>query len=89
MTARTLRASINQADVGSLNEVAGLWSFQYAPGWLAHPQAFALSPHLPLTAENAALVQARPELSATCAGEDRCLRAIVHTVVKEMSGKIA
>ncbi|MEY4861922.1 MAG: hypothetical protein RLZ51_17 [Pseudomonadota bacterium] len=51
MTARTLRASINQADVGSLHEVAGLWSFQYAPGWLANPQSFALSPHLPLTAD--------------------------------------
>lgn len=51
MTARTLRASINQADVGSLHEVAGLWSFQYAPGWLVHPKAFALSPHLPLTAD--------------------------------------
>jgi len=50
MTERSLRASINQAEVGTLREVAGLWSFQYAAGWLAHPRRFALSPHLPLTA---------------------------------------
>lgn len=51
MNGRSLRASINQQEVGSLKEVAGLWSFQYAASWLNHPQAFALSPHLPLTAE--------------------------------------
>ena len=51
MNGRSLRASINQQEVGSLQEVAGLWSFQYAASWLNHPQAFALSPHLPLTAE--------------------------------------
>lgn len=51
MNDRSLRASINQQEVGSLKEVAGLWSFQYAVSWLNHPQAFALSPHLPLTAE--------------------------------------
>ncbi len=51
MNGRSLRASINQQEVGSLKEVAGLWSFQYAASWLNHPQAFALSPRLPLTAE--------------------------------------
>ena len=35
-----------------MQEVAGLWSFQYAAGWLSNPQGFALSPHLPLTAES-------------------------------------
>ncbi|MEN9436698.1 MAG: hypothetical protein RIR09_1353, partial [Pseudomonadota bacterium] len=51
MSGRSLRASINQAAVGTLQEVGGLWSFQYAADWLDHPQGFALSPHLPLTAE--------------------------------------
>ncbi|MDP8986533.1 MAG: HipA domain-containing protein [Pseudomonadota bacterium] len=48
---RALLASINQAAVGTLQEVAGLWSFQYAADWLGNPQCFALSPHLPLAAE--------------------------------------
>jgi serine/threonine-protein kinase HipA len=52
MTGRSLHASINQAEVGILQEVAGLWSFQYARGWLDGPESFALSPHLPLTAES-------------------------------------
>ena len=51
MNGRSLRALINQREVGHLREVAGLWSFQYAASWLNHPQAFALSPHLPLSAE--------------------------------------
>ncbi len=51
MTNRTLRAWINDVAVGSLEEANGLWRFQYADGRLAHPKAFALSPHLPLGAE--------------------------------------
>ena len=51
MSGRSLRASINQMEVGTLQEVAGLWSFQYGAGWLGNPRGFALSPHLPLTAE--------------------------------------
>jgi serine/threonine-protein kinase HipA len=51
MNGRSLRASINQTQVGTLQEVAGLWSFQYTADWLGNPQRFALSPHLPLTAE--------------------------------------
>lgn len=51
MSGRSLRASINQQDVGSLQEVAGLWSFQYTPDWLANPKGFALSPHIPLSAQ--------------------------------------
>lgn len=50
MNGRALRASINQVQVGTLQEVAGLWCFQYAADWLGNPQRFALSPHLPLTA---------------------------------------
>lgn len=34
--------------------------------------------------ENAALLQARPALAATLAGETRCLRTIVHTVMTDM-----
>jgi len=52
MNGRSLRASINQAEVGILQEVAGLWSFQYAGAWLDNPLGFALSPHLPLAAES-------------------------------------
>lgn len=51
MRGRSLRASINQMEVGTLQEVDGLWSFEYATGWLGNPRGFALSPHLPLTAE--------------------------------------
>jgi serine/threonine-protein kinase HipA len=40
-------------------------------------------------AENAHIARARPELSATMAGESRCLRAILHTVIKEMTKQIA
>lgn len=52
MNGRSLRASINQAEVGTLQEVGGLWSFQYAGAWLENPQSFALSPHLPLTTDS-------------------------------------
>jgi serine/threonine-protein kinase HipA len=51
MNGRALRASINQAEIGRLQEVGGLWSFQYDPTWLNNPEAYALSPHLPLTAQ--------------------------------------
>lgn len=51
MSGSSLRASINQQEVGSLQEVAGLWSFQYTPDWLANPKGFALSPHIPLSAQ--------------------------------------
>ena len=51
MNGRALRASINQTEVGTLQEVAGLWSFRYSADWLGNPRGFALSPHLPLTAQ--------------------------------------
>lgn len=51
MNGRSLRAFINQTEVGTLQEVAGLWCFQYAQAWLSNPLGFALSPHLPLVAE--------------------------------------
>jgi serine/threonine-protein kinase HipA len=51
MNGRSLSASINQTEVGTLKEVGGLWSFQYSEAWLENPQCFALSPHLPLTTE--------------------------------------
>lgn len=51
MSERSLRASINHTTVGTLQEQAGLWRFQYAPDWLNTPTCFALSPHLPLQAE--------------------------------------
>lgn len=48
MNGRSLRAFINQKEVGTLQEINGLWSFQYAGAWLNDPLSFALSPHLPL-----------------------------------------
>ena len=51
MNGRSLRASINQTEVGTLQEADGLWLFQYARAWLDNPLGFALSPHLPLAAE--------------------------------------
>ena len=50
MSSRALRAWINQTEVGTLREAAGLWSFEYAPTWLQNAQSHALSPHLPLVA---------------------------------------
>jgi serine/threonine-protein kinase HipA len=52
MSARALLAWINQTEVGTLQEVAGLWSFQYSVDWLENPRSFALSPHLPRMAES-------------------------------------
>lgn len=49
MKGKALYASINQTGVGTLQEVDGLWSFQYDPDWIGRPDGFALSPHLPLT----------------------------------------
>jgi serine/threonine-protein kinase HipA len=54
MNARSLRASINQTEVGTLQEVARLWRFQYAAEWLGNPHCFALSPHLQLNNEDRA-----------------------------------
>ena len=51
MTGRSLRALINQTEVGTLQEINGLWSFRYSDAWLNDGQHFALSPHLPLTAQ--------------------------------------
>jgi serine/threonine-protein kinase HipA len=51
MKGRSLHASINQVEVGTLQEVDGLWSFQYTQDWLKGSAGFALSPHLPLSAE--------------------------------------
>ncbi len=44
-------ASINQAEVGTLREVDGLWSFQYSQAWLDNHLGYALSPSLPLVTE--------------------------------------
>lgn len=48
MADRVLVASINGAPVGTLRDEQDVWSFEYAPGWLADPQGFPLSPALPL-----------------------------------------
>ena len=46
-----MHASINQANVGTLREVDGVWSFQYSQSWLNNPFSYALSPSLPLVTE--------------------------------------
>lgn len=51
MTERTLLASIDHQLVGTLHENQNLWAFEYDPAWLANPDRFVLSPHLPLQAE--------------------------------------
>lgn len=51
VTRRSLVASVNGETVGELQEVNGLWAFQYSPGWLASPTRYALSPKLPLQAQ--------------------------------------
>lgn len=48
VTGRSLVASVNGETVGELQEVNGLWAFQYSPAWLASPTRYALSPKLPL-----------------------------------------
>ena len=42
-----------------------------------------------LESENAAMVRMRPELAATMAGEIRCVRTILHTVLQQMVQQIA
>jgi serine/threonine-protein kinase HipA len=42
-----------------------------------------------VVAQNARIADTRPELSATMAGESRCLRTILHTVIKPMAKQIA
>ena len=51
MNGRSLRALINQTEVGTLQEVGGLWSFRYTEDWLNDGKRFALSPHIPLTTQ--------------------------------------
>ena len=48
MNGRSLRASINGTQVGSLAEDNGVWCFQYAGSWLNAPDRYPLSPSLPL-----------------------------------------
>ncbi|MBK5914475.1 hypothetical protein CCR84_09105 [Rhodocyclus purpureus] len=50
MRGRSLCASINQREVGTLQVVGGIWSFRYTGAWLYSPQGFVLSPPLPLAA---------------------------------------
>lgn len=46
---RVLNVTINGRQVGQLRELNDIWSFEYDAGWLQDPQAFGLSPGLPLT----------------------------------------
>lgn len=44
---RELIASINGIEVGRLRDQANIWSFEYAPDWIAARDAFDLAPGLP------------------------------------------
>ena len=44
---RELIASINGVEVGRLRDHANIWSFAYAPDWIAARDAFDLAPSLP------------------------------------------
>ncbi|MBX9864992.1 MAG: HipA domain-containing protein [Hyphomicrobium sp.] len=48
MTARSLHASINGSQVGTLAEENGVWSFEYAGSWLSVAGRYPLSSSLPL-----------------------------------------
>ncbi len=41
-----------------------------------------------VSVEYAQIVQGQPELGATMAGEARCLRAIIHNVIKPMAKQV-
>jgi serine/threonine-protein kinase HipA len=45
---RALDALIDTGKVGALADDNGVWSFTYAPQWVAAPDSYPLSPHLPL-----------------------------------------
>lgn len=47
---RELLASINGVEVGLLRDEANLWSFEYAPGWVAAADGYDLAPDLPRAA---------------------------------------
>lgn len=52
-----------------------------------HPMSEEL--YLQVEAENKVLLENRPELGATLAGELRCLRGIQHTVIRDMVQRLA
>ena len=47
MSARELRAYINERPVGVLREVGDVWAFAYDPSWVSDTNGYALSPALP------------------------------------------
>lgn len=51
MTRRVLLAYIEQRKVGELGDTNGVWSFAYADEWTAAPDAYPISPALPLSRE--------------------------------------
>jgi serine/threonine-protein kinase HipA len=44
MSERTLLVSINNAQIGTLRDENGIWSFKYDSAWLNDQQHFSLSP---------------------------------------------
>jgi serine/threonine-protein kinase HipA len=47
-TPRVLDVSVNDRLVGQLRELDDVWTFEYAPSWQQDPNAFSLSPGLPM-----------------------------------------
>lgn len=49
MATRVLSAYINDAHVGDLSDDNGIWSFHYDQQWLNQPNAYPISPSIPMT----------------------------------------
>ena len=48
MTVRSLVAWIDETAIGTLEDIAGIWRFQYRQAWLDTPGAYPLCPSIPL-----------------------------------------
>lgn len=48
MSGRSLIAWVDETFIGTLEEAAGIWRFQYQPKWLDAPGAYSLGPSMPL-----------------------------------------
>lgn len=52
MKSRSLHVFINDVEVGVLAESGAVWRFDYTEQWVANPNGFDLSPHMPRSQKN-------------------------------------
>lgn len=52
MSTRSLHVFINSVEVGVLAESGAVWRFDYSEEWIANPNGYDLSPHLPRSAKS-------------------------------------